>query len=62
MMSMIVSRAPGWEPPKKQAALSQQKIRSGKVTNTAQADGSTTDPKPALVADTSETATSQTEN
>jgi translation initiation factor IF-3 len=62
MMSMIVSRAPGWEPPKKQAALSQQKTRPGKATDTAQADGSTTDPKPALVAENSETATSQTEN
>ena len=62
MMSMIVSRAPGWEPPKKQAALSQQKTRPGKATDTPQADGSTTDPKPALVAENSETATSQTEN
>jgi translation initiation factor IF-3 len=62
MMSMIVSRAPGWEPPKKQAALSQQKTRPDKATDTAQAGGSTTDPKPALVAEHSETATSQTEN
>ena len=61
MMSMIVSRAPGWEPPKKQAALS-EKTRPGKANDTAHADGSTTHPKPALVAENSETATSQTEN
>jgi translation initiation factor IF-3 len=61
MMSMIVSRAPGWEPPKKQVALS-EKTRPGKATSTAQASNSTTDPQPALVAENSETATSQTEN
>jgi len=60
MMSMIVSRAPGWEPPKKLAALP-EKPRPGKAAGAAQAGNSTTDPKPALVAENSETATSQTE-
>jgi len=71
MMSMTVSRAPGWEPPKKQTALSEkEKSRSattpnGKATEETEAAptaGSTTPPKPALVTESSETATSATEN
>ncbi len=66
MMSMIVSRAPGWEPPKKQAA-SAEKMRSvatveKKATTAASANGSTTPPKPALVTESSEAADVQTEN
>lgn len=60
MMSMIVSRAPGWEPPKKQAALS-EKSRSaapndGKAAEAVKTSGSPTPPKPALVAESSEAA------
>lgn len=63
MMSMIVSRAPGWEPPKKQAA-SPEKSRSnttanGKATDTQNTTDSSTSPKPALVAENSEAADSQ---
>ncbi|HVU67509.1 MAG TPA: translation initiation factor IF-3 [Ktedonobacteraceae bacterium] len=66
MMSMIVSRAPGWEPPKKQAA-SPEKSRShttanGRATETQQAANSSTPPKPALVADASDAAHSQAES
>lgn len=39
MMSMIVSRAPGWEPPKKQTVPSTSKRGTQKTTSTA--DGST---------------------
>jgi translation initiation factor IF-3 len=66
MMSMIVSRAPGWEPPKKQAAPAEKSRShppaSGKVTNAQKAADSSTPPKPALVADTSEAANSQAES
>jgi len=66
MMSMIVSRAPGWEPPKKQGA-SPEKPRShttanGKATETQPIADSSTPPSPALVADTSEAANSQAES
>ena len=66
MMSMIVSRAPGWEPPKKQVA-SPEKTRSvataeNKATVAASTDSSTTPPKPALVAESSEAANIQTES
>ncbi|GCE12052.1 translation initiation factor IF-3 [Tengunoibacter tsumagoiensis] len=37
MMSMIVSRAPGWEPPKKQAAPTTEKKASTEPTQTATA-------------------------
>ena len=65
MMSMIVARAPGWEPPKKQAASS-EKSRSnttanGKATNTQNTADSSTPPKPALVAENNEAANSQAE-
>jgi len=36
MMSMIVSRAPGWEPPKKQAAPSTEKNKSTQVAESIQ--------------------------
>jgi translation initiation factor IF-3 len=59
-MSMIVARAPGWEPPKKQAT-SPEKPRSnttanGKATNTQNTADSSTPPKPALVAENNEEA------
>lgn len=57
MMSMIVSRAPGWEPPKKQAASS-EKARSATTPDGKATAGS---PKPALVAESGEAASSQTE-
>jgi translation initiation factor IF-3 len=66
MMSMIVARAPGWEPPKKQAA-SAEKLRSnttanGKATNAQNTADSSTPPKPAaLVAENNEAANSQAE-
>jgi len=72
MMSMIVSRAPGWEPPKKLAAAAAAAAAAEKLnaasTNTSQAADAmptvnlTTPPKPALVADSSEAASTQTEN
>ncbi len=66
MMSMIVARAPGWEPPKKQVA-SAEKSRSnttanGKATNTQNTADSSTPPKPALVAENNEAANSQAES
>jgi len=66
MMSMIVARAPGWEPPKKQVA-SPEKTRSNstansKATDTEKPADSSTPPKPALVADDSEAANSQAES
>lgn len=66
MMSMIVARAPGWEPPKKQAA-SPEKPRShttanGKATNTQNSAGSSLPPKPALVAENGEATNSQAES
>jgi translation initiation factor IF-3 len=58
MMSMIVSRAPGWEPPKKQAAPSGKSrsatTPSGKETETASPADSTPSPSPALVAENNE--------
>lgn len=70
MMSMIVSRAPGWEPPKKlaaAAAAAAEKANSASASPNAVADATptadpTTPPKPALVADSSEVASTQTEN
>ena len=68
MMSMTVSRAPGWEPAKKQAATSEkEKVRSaassgGKKPETASEANSTTPERPANAAETGETATSQVEN
>lgn len=63
MMSMLVSRAPGWEPPKKQAASSEKSrtatTPNGKATRTA---GSTPTPKPALVAENNEATSSSTES
>ena len=53
MMSMIVSRAPGWEPPKKQApTLASKKHQSTSATSS---DTATT-PTPALVPEGSEAA------
>lgn len=60
MMSMIVSRAPGWEPPKKQVAPS-EKAHSATPPNGKATAGSPTPPKPALVAESGEAANSQTE-
>lgn len=66
MMSMIVARAPGWEPPRKQA-IAPEKPRSpttnnGKAIDTQTTADSSTPPKPALVADNSEAANSQAES
>ncbi|HEY0754875.1 MAG TPA: translation initiation factor IF-3 [Ktedonobacteraceae bacterium] len=66
MMSMIVSRAPGWEPPKKQAAAPDKPhpntTANGKATDTQKPADSSTPPKPALVADNNATANSQAES
>jgi translation initiation factor IF-3 len=78
MMSMIVSRAPGWEPPKKQAAASEKAssaiaqatkvsvpAQATKVAETASTDSSTPatpPPASALVAESSEVANVQTED
>ena len=64
MMSMIVSRAPGWEPPKKQAAPSEKArttTTNGKANAAAGSASSSAPPKPALVAESGEAANSQTE-
>jgi translation initiation factor IF-3 len=65
MMSMIVSRAPGWEPPKKQAATS-EKARpahsGGKAVSSTETANPTTPPGPALVTESSEAASIPTEN
>jgi translation initiation factor IF-3 len=64
MMSMTVSRAPGWEPGKKQVATSEkEKVRSaassgGKKPETASKVGSTTPEQPASAAEPGEAATS----
>jgi translation initiation factor IF-3 len=42
MMSMIVSRAPGWEPPKKQAAPSSGKDQTQVSVNEGSESGSVT--------------------
>ena len=68
MMSMIVSRAPGWEPPKKQAASPErsrsQTTTDSKTTGTIAQNtaDSSTSPKPALVAENSDAADSQAES
>lgn len=66
MMSMIVARAPGWEPPRKQATAPEkprsQTTTNGKATDTQITADSSTPPKPALVADNSEAANSQAES
>jgi translation initiation factor IF-3 len=66
MMSMIVSRAPGWEPPKKQAAPAEKThsvaTAERKATAAARPAGSTAPPKPALVAESSEAANIQSES
>ena len=66
MMSMLVSRAPGWEPPKKQAASSEKSrtatAHNGKATEATRTAGSTPSAKPALVAESNEAASSSTES
>jgi translation initiation factor IF-3 len=63
MMSMIVSRAPGWEPPKKHAATSEKAASTtSKTAEATRTADPTTPPEPALVADNSEAASIQTEN
>lgn len=66
MMSMLVSRAPGWEPPKKQAASSEKSrtatTQNGKATEATRTAGSTPSAKPALVAESNEAASSSTES
>ena len=55
MMSMIVSRAPGWEPPKKQAALPVSKNKTEHVTaepvTTTTEQGTTTAAEPITTAE-----------
>jgi translation initiation factor IF-3 len=55
MMSMIVSRAPGWEPAKKQQAAAPEKKQTAPATAN---NGATTPPppEPALVPESNETA------
>ena len=53
MMSMIVSRAPGWEPPKKQVSIPASKRHP---TSPASTSETATMPIPALVPESSETA------
>jgi len=64
MMSMIVSRAPGWEPPKKQPAISEKShpTHNGKGAQPVKTADPTTPPEAALVAESSEAASIQTEN
>jgi len=64
MMSMTVSRAPGWEPPKKPVA---EKARSasptnGKAAEAAPADAPTTSPTPAPVSEQNEAVSMQSES
>lgn len=66
MMSMTVSRAPGWEPPKKQAAAP-EKTRSatphnGKEAEATRADGATTPPTPIPAVEKSEAVSMQSES
>lgn len=63
MMSMIVSRAPGWEPPKKQAAPA-GRTRSDTPHNgkPAATQTSSTPPTPAPVSENSETVSIQPES
>jgi len=64
MMSMIVSRAPGWEPPKKQVTTS-EKSHSSSVSRAAdalRAANQTTSPAAALVAESSEAVSTQAED
>ncbi|HEU5379258.1 MAG TPA: translation initiation factor IF-3 [Ktedonobacteraceae bacterium] len=65
MMSMIVSRAPGWEPPKKQAAPAERPRsvppQNGKTTTSA-SKGGPASPKPAPVSENSETVSMQSES
>jgi translation initiation factor IF-3 len=53
MMSMIVSRAPGWEPPKKQASTPASKKHQ---TTSESTSDTATNPIPALVPESSEAA------
>jgi translation initiation factor IF-3 len=65
MMSMIVSRAPGWEPPKKLPATPEKPQgpnNSGKVAASVKKANPTTPPEPAFVAESSEVASLQTES
>jgi translation initiation factor IF-3 len=61
MMSMIVSRAPGWEPPKKQASSTPNKPQAASKGTTKTVNPATP-LGPALVAESSEAASIQTEN
>jgi translation initiation factor IF-3 len=69
MMSMIVSRAPGWEPPRKQAAAPQAgKKHHGQQRQENQSQAAPADQpeeqelSPALVAESKETVTTSPEN
>jgi len=65
MMSMIVSRAPGWEPPKKHTAATSEKTRATQNNGNASASKTaspTTPPGPALVSENSEVTSVQPEN
>lgn len=65
MMSMIVSRAPGWEPPKKQTATPEKSPATNSSGRAAQAARTASPPTPsgsALVAENSEAASIQTES
>lgn len=58
MMSMIVSRAPGWEPPKKQVSTSASKKHH---TITATTSDTATTPTPALVPESTEATATVTQ-
>jgi len=65
MMSMIVSRAPGWEPPKKQAATPEKArapYNNGNASQPSKTDSPTLPPEPTLVPENSEAATIPPEN
>lgn len=60
MMSMIVSRAPGWEPPKKQAQPSPQEKEASPKPSTDSAVEDTV-PAPVMVLETSDAASTANE-
>ncbi len=55
MMSMIVSRAPGWDPPKKQGPPPPRKHQGDSTTESAAADAPTT-PEPVSIPENSDAA------
>ncbi len=56
MMSMIVSRAPGWEPPKKQGPPPPRKHQADSTTESASAADAPTTPEPVSIPENSDAA------